>query len=82
MSNAIDGLLQLNQHGRKLCPAGADPQAWASGVLNDLARVAELLDGAVEKVARKRNDAVAQNAQALATVIRAHRNVELGAGVE
>ena len=39
-------------------------------MLYDLARMAELLDGAVEKVSGKRNDTVAQNAQALATVSR------------
>jgi hypothetical protein len=75
---AVDALLQLNQHGRDLCPAGADPQEWAGGVLYDLARVAELLDGAVEQVSGKRNDTVAQNSQALASVIAAHRNLEVG----
>ncbi|MCD2192704.1 hypothetical protein LQ327_04785 [Actinomycetospora endophytica] len=79
---AVDALLQLNQHGQDLCPADADPQDWAAGVLYDLARVAELLDGAVERVSGKRNDTVAQNSQALASVIAAHRNIEVGAAAE
>lgn len=80
--DAVDALLQLNQHGRDLCPSDTDPQVWAGSVLYDLARMAELLDGAVEKVSGKRNDTVAQNAQALATVIAAHRNIEVGAAAE
>lgn len=75
---AVEALLQLNQHGRALCPEGAEPDAWASAVLYDLARVAELLDGAVAHVSGQRNDTVAQNSQALASVIAAHRNVQLG----
>ena len=77
-SPAVDALLQLDHHGRDLCPENTDPDAWASGVLYDLARIAELLDGAVEKVSGRRNDPVAQQAGALATVIAAHRNIAVG----
>lgn len=76
--DAVDALLQLNEHGRGLCPPGTDPHAWSASVLYDLARIAELFDGAVQNVSGKRNDTVAQNAQALATTIAAHRNIELG----
>jgi hypothetical protein len=79
LRSAVDALLQLDQHGRGLCPPGADPTAWAAGVLYDLARIAELLDGAVAEVSGKRNDTVASHAQALASVIAAHRNLEVGA---
>lgn len=75
---AVDALLQVSQHGRDLCPPGRDPQAWAGAVLYDLARVAELLDSAVEHVSGKRNDTVSENSHALATVISAHRNIEVG----
>ncbi|GAA4820398.1 hypothetical protein GCM10023201_02270 [Actinomycetospora corticicola] len=75
---AVEELLHVAQHGRDLCPPGNDPQEWASGVLYDLARVAELLDGAVEQVSGRRNDTVADSAHALATVISAHRNLAVG----
>lgn len=80
--NAVEALLHLNQYGRDLCPPDSDPQAWASSVLYDLARVAELLDGAVEQVSGKRNDTISEDAHALATVIAAHRNLEVGATPE
>jgi hypothetical protein len=79
---AVDALLELDRSGRDLCPVDTDPRVWASGVLYDLARVAELLDGAVEKVSGKRNDTVGQNARALASVIAAHRNLEVGLTTE
>ena len=63
---------------RDLCPPDVDPDQWASAVLYDLARVAELLDGAVTHVSGQRNDTVAQNSQALASVIAAHRNLQIG----
>lgn len=80
--SAVDALLHLNQYGRDLCPPGSDPRAWASSVLYDLARVAELLDGAVERVSGKRNATVSEEAHALATVISAHRNLEVGPPAE
>ncbi|MEJ2867285.1 hypothetical protein WCD74_05875 [Actinomycetospora sp. OC33-EN08] len=76
---AVDALEQLTRHGRDLCPTDQDPQDWAGSVLEDLARVAELLDGAVEQVSGKRNDTVSEGSRALGTVIAAHRNLEVGA---
>lgn len=76
--DAVDALLQLNQHGDDLRPPEADPQAWAGSVLYDLARLSELLDGAVEKVSGQHNPAVAEHARALASVIAAHRNLAVG----
>ncbi|NMO91822.1 hypothetical protein [Actinomycetospora sp. TBRC 11914] len=81
-SRAVEALLQLNQHGTDLCPPGSDPRAWAGTVLYDLARIAELLGGAVEEISGKRNDTVTADAQALATVIAAHRNIEVGVDVD
>lgn len=75
---AAEELLHVSEHGRDLCPPDRDPQEWAGGVLHDLARVAELLDIAVERVSGRRNDTVALNARSLSTVISAHRNLEVG----
>ncbi|GLZ56389.1 hypothetical protein [Actinomycetospora sp. NBRC 106378] len=75
---AVGELLHVAEHGRDLCPPGRDSQEWANGVLYDFARVAELLDGAVERVSGRRNETVADNAHSPATVISAHRNLEVG----
>jgi beta-phosphoglucomutase-like phosphatase (HAD superfamily) len=80
--DAVEVLMQLNEHGIGLCPPSSDPRAWAGAVLHDLARLAELLGGAVDKVSGKRNDTVTADAQALATVIAAHRNLAVGADVD
>lgn len=77
---AVEALLQLNEHGASLCPATVDARSWAGSVLQDLARLAQLLGGAVEQVSGKRNETVTADAQALATVIAAHRNLEVGVG--
>lgn len=75
---AVESLERLDSRGRDLCPDDRQPAEWAGEVLDDLSRIAALLEGAVTQVSGRGNDTVAQQARGLATVIAAHRNVELG----
>jgi hypothetical protein len=77
---AVEALLHLTHAGRDLCPEDTDPEAWAARTLDDLVRMSLLLDGAVEKVSGKRNETVGQHGRALASVIGAHRTIEVDAG--
>lgn len=76
-TRAIAALIELDERGGTLCPPDADPYIWASEVLHDLARAAELLGNAAEHLSGERNPAVQHRAHALSTVLAAHGNNQL-----
>jgi hypothetical protein len=72
---ALRVLQELHEYGRRLCPAGSDPTEWARAVLEELARAAEVIGGAVQQVSGRRNDAAVRSATVLAGAIDEHNHI-------
>ncbi|WP_133829657.1 hypothetical protein [Actinomycetospora succinea] len=71
---ATEALRRLDAEGRALRPDGVDHFTWSADVLDELARLAEMLGRAVEHVSGEQASRAESHAQALATAIVAHRN--------
>ncbi|PVZ10196.1 hypothetical protein [Actinomycetospora cinnamomea] len=71
---AIEALRRLDDEGRSLRPDDVDPFTWSADVLDELARLAETIGRAVERVSGESAPGAEAHAQALATAIVAHRN--------
>lgn len=71
---ATEALRRLDHEGRALRPDGVDHFTWSADVLDELARLAEILGRAVEHVSGEAAAGAESHAQALATAIVAHRN--------
>jgi hypothetical protein len=71
---ATEALRHLDDHGRTLRPDGTDHFTWSADVLDELARLAEVLGRAVERVSGEDAPDAESHAHALATAIVAHRN--------
>ena len=72
-SEASEALRALGDHGPTPAP-GVDRFTWSADVLDELARVADLLAEAVHAAAGERSPQVERHAEALVTAIVAHRN--------
>lgn len=77
---ASDALRDLDQHGPHLRPQNTDRFGWSADVLDELARVAELLGRAVEHTTGVSDGDVSRHARELATAVIAHRNTLLRHG--
>lgn len=71
---AVEALRRLDDEGRTLRPDGVDHFTWSADVLDELARLADVLGRAVEHVTGEPAAGAETHAQALATAIVAHRN--------
>ena len=71
---AAEAVRALDDHGRSLRPDGVDRFTWSADVLDELARLAEMIGQAAERVSGEPSSAVESRAQALSTAIVAHRN--------
>lgn len=71
---AVEALRRLDDEGRTLRPDGVDHFTWSADVLDELARLADLLGRAVENVTGEPAAGAETHAQMLATAIVAHRN--------
>jgi hypothetical protein len=71
---AADALRRLDDQGHALRPDGVDHFTWSADVLDELARLAEIIGRAVERVSGESAPGAESHAQALATAIVAHRN--------
>jgi hypothetical protein len=74
---AAQALAALEAHGPHLRPPGSDRFAWTVDVLDELARVAELLGRAVDHTSGDESPTVRREAQKLVDAIVAHRNTML-----
>lgn len=79
---ASRALRDLDQHGPHLRPDRSDRFGWSADVLDELARVAELLGRAVEHTTGVTDVDVTRRSQELATAVIAHRNALLRDGGE
>ncbi|CAA9295720.1 MAG: hypothetical protein AVDCRST_MAG54-4830 [uncultured Actinomycetospora sp.] len=77
---AADALRRLDDQARTLRPDGVDHFTWSADVLDELARLAETIGRAVERVSGESAPGAESHAQALATAIVAHRNALLRHG--
>ncbi|MDD7938466.1 hypothetical protein PHK61_08555 [Actinomycetospora lutea] len=71
---AMEALQRLDAEGRTLRPDGVDHFTWSADVMDELARLAELLGRTIERVSGEEAFGAESHAQALATAIVAHRN--------
>ncbi|MEJ2888315.1 hypothetical protein [Actinomycetospora aeridis] len=71
---ATEALRRLDDEGRSLRPDGVDHFTWSADVLDELARLAERLGRAVERVSGESASGAEERARELATAIVAHRN--------
>ena len=71
---AAEAVRALDDHGRSLRPDGVDRFTWSADVLDELARLAEMIGQAAGRVSGEPSSAVESRAQALSTAIVAHRN--------
>lgn len=76
-SRAIDALVELDEQGSGLCPSDTDPYVWTDDVLHDLARVAQLLGSAAQRVTGEKNAAIQRHAHVLAATLAAQGNIQL-----
>lgn len=74
---AAEALEALDQHGPHLRPPDRDRFAWTVDVLDELARVAELLGRAVDHASGDESPVVRRETQDLIDAIVAHRNTML-----
>ncbi|MDD7938440.1 hypothetical protein PHK61_08420 [Actinomycetospora lutea] len=75
-SRAVEALVELDEHGRTLCPSDVDPYRSADDVLHDLARAAELLGSAAQRVIGEKSAAIERHAHALAAALAARGNLQ------
>jgi hypothetical protein len=71
---ATEALRRLDDQGRSLRPEEVDHFTWSADVLDELARLAETIGRAVERVSGEDAPVAESAARALATAIVAHRN--------
>ena len=76
-SRAVDALVELDEQGGSLCPPDTDLFTWSDDVLHDLARLAELVGIAAQRVTGARNPAIERHAHALSTALAAQGNLQV-----
>jgi hypothetical protein len=78
---ATAALRKLDQVDQTLRPLGIDRFAASAEVLDELARLAELLGHAVERTSGRENDRIREQVHALSRTITEHRNTLLRRGL-
>ncbi|MCD2195840.1 hypothetical protein LQ327_20925 [Actinomycetospora endophytica] len=76
-SRAVDALVELDERAGSLCPPDTDPFVWADDVLHDLARLAQLVGSAAQRVTGARNPAIERQALALSAALAAQGNLQV-----